>query len=76
MTVERTTISLPAPLMRALREEAAARKLSLSALIAERAIQARPRPDWFGSATGLEPDASLKIEETLREHFAGMDHHR
>ena len=75
MTVERTTISLPAPLMRALREEAARRRLSLSALIAERATQGRPRPDWYGSIDDIE-DLSLRAEELLREQLNARDHQR
>lgn len=72
-TIARTTISLPAPLMRALKEEAADRHMSLSALIAEKAIRERPRPDWYGTATSLGPNASLEVEETLKEHFAEPD---
>ena len=64
-TVERATISLPAPLMRALKAEAAKRGMTLSALLAEKARLARPRPSWFGMVDD-DPDLSLKFKEIMR----------
>ena len=67
--------------MRSLKDEAARRKLSFSALIAEKAAREpdgadipgsaqeskppRQRPDWYGSFSDPDPDLSLKIEEIM-----------
>lgn len=80
MSSERATISLPAWLMRELKDEAARRKLSLSALIAEKTAPevshdsaiapvasetaVRQRPDWYGTGHD-DPDLSLRMEEIM-----------
>ncbi len=72
MSTARATISLPTALMEDLKAEARRRKMSLSALIAERASQARPRPSWIGSGHA-DPDLSLKIEEIMRRNFGDSE---
>lgn len=51
-----------------LKAEARRRRMSLSALIAERAAHKRPRPSWIGAGHD-DPDLSLKIEEIMRRNF-------